>query len=59
MKEQDKTPEQLSEVERGDLLKKEYRVIIVKMIQEFMNRMDAQSEKIQVFNKEVENINNN
>ena len=59
MKEQDKTPEQLSEVERGNLPKKEYRVIIVKMIQEFMNRMDAQSEKIQVFNKEVENINNN
>ena len=60
MKEQDKTPEQLSEVERGNSPKKEYRVIIVKMIQEFMNRMDAQSKKIQeVFNKEVENINNN
>ena len=59
-KEQDKTPEQLSEVERGNSPKKEYRVIIVKMIQEFMNRMDAQSKKIQeVFNKEVENINNN
>ena len=31
MKEQDKTPEQLSEVEIGNLPKKEFRVMIVKI----------------------------
>ena len=36
MKEQDKTPEeQLSEVEIGNLLENEFRVMIVKMIQDF------------------------
>ena len=35
MKEQDKTPEeQLNEVEIGSLLKKEFRVMIVKMTQD-------------------------
>ena len=35
MKEQDKTPEkQLSEVEISNLLQKEFRIIIVKMIQD-------------------------
>ena len=47
-KEQDKTPEeQLSEVEIGklslELPKKEFRVMIVKMIQELRKRMDAQA----------------
>ena len=52
MKKQDKTPEQLSEVEIGNLPNKEFRVMTVKMIQEGMKRMDAQSEKLQeVFNK--------
>ena len=46
MKEQDKTPEKLSEVERGNLSKKEFRVMIIKMIQELEKRMDAQSEKL-------------
>ena len=61
MREQDKTPEeQLSEVEICNLPKKEFRVMIVKMIQEFRKRMDAQSGKLQeVFNKELENIKNN
>ena len=36
MKEQDKTPEkQLNEVEIGDLPEKEFRIMIVKMIQDF------------------------
>ena len=33
MKEQDKTQEQLSEVEIGDLPEKEFKIIIVKVIQ--------------------------
>ena len=46
MKEQDKTPEeQLSEVEIANLPEKEFRVMIVKMIQELAKRMDAESEK--------------
>ena len=51
---QDKTPEeQLCDVEIDNLLKKEFRVMIVKMIQELRKRKDAQSEKLQeYFSKE-------
>ena len=42
MKEQDKTPEELSDVEIGSLPEKEFRVTIVNMIQELRKRMDAQ-----------------
>ena len=54
MKEQDKTPEkQLNEVEIGNLPEKEFRVMIVKMIQNLGNRM----EKIQeIFNKDLEEL---
>ena len=60
-KEQDKTSEkQLSDVEIGNLPKKEFRAMIVKMIQELRKRMHAQSEKLKkVFNKELEKIKNN
>ena len=59
-KEQDKTPEEeLSEVKIGNLTKKKYRVVIVKLIKELGRRMAAQSEKLEVFNKELENIKNN
>ena len=45
-KEQDKTPEeQLSEVEIGKIPKQEFRVIIVKIIQDVGKRMEAQAEK--------------
>ena len=51
------TKEQLSEVEIGNLLEKELRVIIVKMIQDLKRRMEAQTEKIQeMFNKELDDI---
>ena len=41
MKEQEKIPEeQLSDMEIGNLPKKKFRVMIVKMIQEFQKRMD-------------------
>ena len=46
IKEQDKTPEeQLSEVEIGKLPEKQFRVMIVKMIQDLRKRMDAQINK--------------
>ena len=59
-KEQDQTPEeQLSEVEIGNIPEEEFRVMIVKMIQDLRKRMEAQTEKIQeMFNKELEDINN-
>ena len=47
MKEQDKTPEkQLSEVEIGNLPEKEFRIIIVQMIQDLRKRMEAKIEKM-------------
>ena len=47
MKEQDKTPEeQLRELEIDNLLGKEFRVIIVKMIQDLRKRMEEHMEKI-------------
>ena len=58
-KEQDKTQEQLSEMEIGNLLEKEFRVMIVKMIQDLRKRMEAQTVKIQeMFTKELEDLKN-
>ena len=56
MKEQDKTPEkQLNEVEIGNLPEKEFRIMIVKMIQDLGKRMEAKIEKMQeMFNKDLE-----
>ena len=46
MKKQDKTPEEkANEVETGNLPKKEFRVMTVKLIKELRRRMDTQSEK--------------
>ena len=43
MKEQDKTPEkQINEVEIGNLPEKEFRTVIVKMIQDLGKRMEAE-----------------
>ena len=48
MKEQGKNPPDLiNEEEIGSLPKKEFRVMIVKMIQNLRNRMEAMNEKIQ------------
>ena len=55
IKEWDKTPEELSKVEIGNLLEKEFRVMIIKVIKE-LRRMDAQRKKLEVFNKELEII---
>ena len=58
MKEQDKTPEkQLNEVEIGNLPEKEFRIMIVKMIQDLGKRMEAKIEKMQeMFNKGIRRI---
>ena len=60
MKEQDKTPEkQLNEVERGNLPEKEFRIMIVKMIQDLGKGMEAKIKKIQeMFNKDLEELKN-
>ena len=51
IKDQDRTPE-WSEMEIGDLPNKEFRVMILKMNKEVRRRLDAQSEKSEIFNKE-------
>ena len=60
MKEQDKTPEkQPNEEERGNLPEKEFKVIIVKMIQDLGKRMEAKTEKMQdMFKKDLEELKN-
>ena len=60
MTEQDKTPEkQLNEVEIGNLPEKEFRIMIVKMIQDLRKRMEAKIEKMQqMFNKGLEELKN-
>ena len=60
MREQDKTPEKkLNEVEIGKLLEKEFRIMIVKMIQDLRKRMEAKIEKMQeMFNKDLEELKN-
>ena len=60
MKEQDKTPEkQLNEVEIGNLPEKEFRIMIVKMIQDLGIRMETKIEKMQeMFNKDLEELKN-
>ena len=60
MKEQDKTPEkQLSEVVTGNLLEKEFRIMIVKMIQDLRKRMEAKIKKMQeIFKKDLEKVKN-
>ena len=56
MKEQSKNlQDQINEEEIGNLPEKEFRVMIVKMIQNLGNRMEAPTEKIQeMFNKDLE-----
>ena len=60
MKEKDKTPEkQLNEVDIGNLPEEEFRIMIVKMIQDLGKRMEAKIEKMQeMFNKDLEELKN-
>ena len=51
--------DQINEEEIGNLSEKEFRVMIVKMIQNLGNKMEAQIEKIQeMFNKDLEQLKN-
>ena len=51
--------DQINEEEIGNLSEKEFRVMIVKMIQSLGNRMEAWIEKIQeMFNKDLEELKN-
>ena len=52
IKDQDKSPEELSEMEIGKLPKKEFRITTVKMSKEVRRRLETQSEKSEAFNKE-------
>ena len=60
MKEQDKTPEeQLNEKDIGNLPETEFRITIVKMIQDLGKRMKAKIKKMQqMFNKDLEKLKN-
>ena len=60
MKEQGKNPpDQTNEEETGILPEKEFRVMIVKVIQNLRNGMEVQIEKIQeMFNKDLEEVKN-
>ena len=58
MKEQGKNlQDQIKEEEIGNVPEKEFRTMIVKMIQNLRNRMEAQIENIQeMFNKDLEEL---
>ena len=57
-KEQGKNPQdQINEEEIGSLPEKEFRVMVIKMIQDLGNRMEAQIKKIQeMLNKDLEEL---
>ena len=60
MKGQDKTPEkQLNEVEIGNLPEKEFRVMIVKMMQDLGKTMEAKIKQTEeMFTKHLEELKN-
>ena len=60
MKGQGKIPEkQLNKVKRGNLPEEEYRIMIVKMIQDFGKRMETKIEKMQqMFTEDLEYLKN-
>ena len=60
MKGQDKIPEkQLNKVETGNFPEKEFRIMILKMIPDLKNRMEAKIEKMQeMFTKDLEELKN-
>ena len=60
MKEQDKSPEkQLDEVEISNLQEKEFRGVIMKMIQDLGERMEAKIEKMQeMLTKDLQELKN-
>ena len=56
---QDKTLETQLNVEAGSLPEKEFRIMIVKMIQDLGKRMEGRIKKMQeMFNKDLEELKN-
>ena len=51
------TQDQINKEEIGKLPEKEFRIMIVKMIQNLKNRMQKMQESINTFNKDSEEIN--
>ena len=47
-----------SEVKISNLLDKDFKVVTVKLLEGFWRRLDKQSEKLEIHNKELENIKN-
>ena len=48
---------QLNEVETSNILEKEFRIMIVKMIQDLQKGMEAKTEKMQeMFTKDLEEL---
>ena len=60
MKGQGKTPEkQVQEVEIGKIPEKEFRIMVVKIIQDLRKRMEAKIEKMQeMFTQDLEELKN-
>ena len=60
MKEQGKNSQNpINEEKTGKLPEKEFRVMLVKMIQDLRNRVDSWIEKIQeIFNRDLEELKN-
>ena len=59
MKGQDKTPEKQLNVVIGNLPEKEFRIMIVKMIQDLRKRMEAKTENMQeMFTKDLQELKN-
>ena len=60
IKGQDKIPEkQLNEVEIGNISEKDFRIIIVKMVQDLGKRMEAKIEKMkEMFIKDLQELKN-
>ena len=57
MKEQARnTQDRINKEEIGKLPEKEFRVLIVNMIQNLENRMEKMQESINIFNKDLEEI---
>ena len=58
MKEQDKTPEeQLSEVEIGNLSEKDFKVMLVRMIQDLGEKIEEKINELEeTFNKGIEDL---
>ena len=53
MKEQDKTAEELRKVEVSCLPTEEFKVMIIKMLKEHRRRMDKDTDKLKVSNKQI------